>query len=259
MQPGIPESTSTTEIPLEPPAHPLVAALRNIRTRIIGGVLLIAPAMITFWIIFKLYELLRDYVMSPAARLVISLARDTNVETELPATFRYFVAPVFGLSIVLLTLYFLGLVVRSRLHRVMNWIFLHLPVVTTVYRAVSNVFSSIESQAFQRARFKRVVLVPYPHAGVRVAGFVTAIRRDPATQKKILCVYLPTAPFLTSGLVLLVPEESVINTSWTLEQALQATVSWGMAMPPEVPFESRSPARPASLEPPASAMPAGPA
>jgi uncharacterized membrane protein len=91
-------------------------------------------------------------------------------------------------------------------------------------------------------RPQRVVLIAFPHPGMRVPAFVTATCRDLETQKPLLCVYVPTTPVPTSGYFLLVPEEDVTELNWSPDQALQAIISAGLTAPPEVRYFKAPPA-----------------
>jgi uncharacterized membrane protein len=81
---------------------------------------------------------------------------------------------------------------------------------------------------------RRVVLVAFPHPGMKVPAFVTGSCRDLDTQKVLLCVYVPTTPVPTSGYFMLVPEEEVVELNWTPEETLQAIISAGLTAPPQV-------------------------
>ena len=71
--------------------------------------------------------------------------------------------------LVLGLLYLLGLFVQSQLYGIFNQILLRVPVVTTIYQAVLNVFQALESQR-KSAQYKRVVLVEFPQPRHAVAG-----------------------------------------------------------------------------------------
>jgi uncharacterized membrane protein len=111
---------------------------------------------------------------------------------------------------------------------------LKVPFVTTIYKAVRNVFVALRQDPSDTARFKRVVLVKFPHPGMRVPGFVTSSCKDEATGKIILCVYVPTTPIPTSGYMLLVPEDEITDLPWDLNETLQAIISGGISVPPKV-------------------------
>jgi uncharacterized membrane protein len=107
------------------------------------------------------------------------------------------------------------------------------PVISLVYNGVKSVFQALDKQPGKQ-RPQRMVLVAFPHPGMRVPAFVTSSCRDIETQKVILCVYVPTTPVPTSGYFLLVPEEEVTELNWSSEQALQTIISAGLTAPPEI-------------------------
>jgi uncharacterized membrane protein len=205
----------------------------SIRGRILGGLMLVLPILITLWVIYWLYSTLEKFVIDPLALLVLWQVRGRQPDMELPFWFEAYAAPVIAILVALLLLYGLGFFVRSRLRRGIDSVLLRVPVISVVYDGVRKVFRALEKQPGQR-RPQRVVLVSFPHPGTRVPAFVTSTCRDVATQKIILCVYVPTTPVPTSGYFLLVPEEDVIELNWTSDQALQAIISAGLTAPPEV-------------------------
>ena len=207
--------------------------LANIRGRIIAGLLLALPFFVTFWIVYWLYQTLDDYVMAPMARLVVRLAEGGAV--AVPTWFTTYVAPAVGLVTIGVFLYFLGFFAHSRLARLVDTILLRLPIVTPIYSAVSRTFQSIGGTG-DLTKFKRVVLVAFPQPGMRSPGFVTSSCRDQATGKTILCIYVPTTPIPTSGYMLMVPEEEVTELCWTLEETIQAVVSFGLTAPEQVQY-----------------------
>jgi uncharacterized membrane protein len=215
-----------------PPA-PRRGVIANIRGRIIAGLLLALPFFVTFWIVYWLYQTLDDYVISPAARLVVRLV-EGGAETP-PSWFTTWGAPLLGLITVGLFLYFLGFFARTRFARLFDQLVLRLPIVTSIYSAVSRMFQALGGPG-DMSRFKRVVLVSFPHPGMRSPGFVTASLRDQATGKTILCIYVPTTPIPTSGYMLMVPEEEVTELCWTLEETIQAVVSFGLSAPETVQY-----------------------
>ena len=210
----------------------LVAAVRN---RIMEGLLLVLPIAITFWIINWLYGILRSVILDAVIARVVDAAFGEGVEP--PAYFVKIVAPGIAILIVLMGLYILGLFLHSRLHRILDWVILHVPGVTVIYASVRKMFATLQSQR-DAPKYKRVVLVPFPHPGMKVPAFVTSSCLDVTTGKKILCVYVPTTPVPTSGYMLMLPEEDVTEISWTLDETLQAIMSGGISVPDKVEYFS---------------------
>jgi uncharacterized membrane protein len=209
-------------------------AWHGIRDRIVGGLLIVLPILITFWFIHWAYTGLEKYVIDPLALVVLWKVQGRS-DTELPYWFENYAAPVIAIIVALIVLYCFGFLVRSRLRRGIDWALLRVPVISIVYNGVRNVFHALEQQRGQK-RPQRVVLVDFPHPGMKAAAFVTATCRDLKTQKVILCVYVPTAPMPTGGYLLLVPEEEVTELNWSLEETLQTIISGGLTASPEVSY-----------------------
>ncbi len=147
------------------------------------------------------------------------------------------VSPLIAMILVLSLLYILGLFARSWVHRAIDWTLLHVPVVTTIYKAIRNVFQSLDNQ-LQGNSFKRVVLIPYPFEGSKVLGFVTKTLSDATTGQSIACVCVLTGVMPPAGITLFVPEENVVDVDWTVNQAIQAIVSGGITIPSVIHYTS---------------------
>lgn len=209
-----------------------------IRTRIVGGLILALPIAITFWIVYQLYLSLQAVVIAPMVWAIRRLVGAENME-GLPAWWQDFVAPLIAIAAALALLYFLGLFVSTRIAHAIDWLMSRVPLVTTIYQAVRGVFQSLATPD-GGSKFKRVVSVAYPHPGVRVPGFVMKSMRDLGTGRAILSVFVPFAPLPTSGFVLLVPEDEVIDLGWSVNEAMQGIVSGGLSMPATLRFEAKA-------------------
>jgi uncharacterized membrane protein len=218
----------------------LHAEWQRLRRRMVAGLLLVLPFLVTFWIVYWLYTLVNDYAIRPVAQLLVMLVQG-RTNGEMPGWFVNYTAPLIGIIVVLGLLYFLGFFARARAERILDAILLQLPIVTSIHKAVRQLFAAV-SGGGDLKRFDRTVLVEFPHPGMRVPGFVTATCRDVATNKTILCVYVPTTPVPTSGYMLLIPEENVTNLDWPLEQTIQAVVSFGITAPADVQYYRAQPA-----------------
>ena len=86
--------------------------------------------------------------------------------------------------------------------------------------------------------FKRVVLIEFPHPGIKAPAFVTSECTDLGTGEKILCVYVPTTPIPTSGYMLMVREKDVVPLNWDIEETLQGIVSGGITVPKNVTYSA---------------------
>ncbi|MGI9517860.1 MAG: DUF502 domain-containing protein [Pirellulaceae bacterium] len=221
---------------------------RLIRNRIVAGLFVALPLFITFLVLDWVYRVLLNTIIGPISRQLLRLffpaeAADTDGIQELPFWIEFILAPLAAVLVVLALLYIAGMFFRSRLHRLLDWILLTVPGVNVIYSAVKNVIDALGSSQSDTERFKRTVLVEFPHPGTKVPAFVTADCVDEDTGRKLLSVYVPTTPIPTSGYVLLVPEDEVVEIDWDLNETLQAIVSGGITMPPKVRYN-----RPQDLE-----------
>jgi uncharacterized membrane protein len=172
-------------------AHPartaFVQGWHKVRNRLLEGLLVILPLLVTLWVIHWLYTKLEYYVIDPLAVLVLWKARQLQKAPDLPYWFETYVAPIIAIFIALAILYCCGALAHSRLRRIIDQAFLRVPVVSHIYDAVRGVLQCLEKPSEQRTP-QRVVLVSFPHPGMRLPGIVTATCRDVVTGKALLCV-----------------------------------------------------------------------
>jgi uncharacterized membrane protein len=220
---------------VESVATPVRKGRRTIRERIVGGLLLSMPLLLTIWIITWIYSVLEDKLIDPLAAVVLWKLKWTTSSTELPYWFEKYAAPIIAIVLAVLLLYTLDLLADTRLRRAVGWSLKRLPIFSHIYNPLQQVFQSLEQGTEEQQR-QRMVLVTFPHPGVKLPAFVTGTCRDLRTQKIVLCVYVPTTPVPTSGFFLLVPEEEVTELNWNTEQTLQAVMSGGLTCPRDVTY-----------------------
>ncbi len=231
-----PGQTSPTgpSSPRDPRRPSFVQTFRN---RLIGGLIFALPIAITFSIVYWLLLTLERFVLNPLATLTTRMQayiRHYPALENLPPWWYDVASPLLAIFLGILTLYFLGLALRSWVYRLIEWFLMRVPIVNMIYRAVRNVVVSLGSQLQGGAGFQRVVLVEFPHPGLRSLGLVTNSLRDVATGRTILTVYIMTGFMPPAGFTLFVPEESVTNIAWNVNDTLQAIISAGLTTPPTI-------------------------
>jgi uncharacterized membrane protein len=83
--------------------------------------------------------------------------------------------------------------------------------------------------------FQRVVLLQYPRKGMWVMGLVATERDDTlglSSASQLLSVFIPTTPNPTSGFLVMVPPEEVVEVDYTVEEAFTFIVSSGIVGQP---------------------------
>lgn len=192
--------------------------MRTIRNRFIAGLLIIIPAAVTWWVIWKIFHSV-DSMLRP-------------VQQRIPAID----VPGIGFGVVLLLILltgifagnFIGRRIISRFERVLY----RLPIIRRIYTGVKEL-----SQLFiadRRMVFHRVVLIRYPHEYSRALAFVTddsARGLDNLVGSRVLSVFVPTTPNPTSGFLLIVPEDDVVTVPIDVEEGLKMVISGGVYVP----------------------------
>ncbi len=199
---------------------------KSIGTRAQGwfltGILTLIPIWIT-WVIFTFMLGQLSALGRPAARKVTEylgplagwFAGDA-MQTAL--------ALILTLSFILLigwaTSQFIGARLLALFDRIMQWI----PLVEKIYGATKKLLSVMQQKP---DGVQRVVLISFPHNEMKAVGIVTRTLTDVDTGEKIAAVYVPTTPVPTSGYLELVPLGQIIETDWTLDEAMTFIVSGG--------------------------------
>ena len=104
-----------------------------------------------------------------------------------------------------------------------------IPLVRSIYSAVKQVLHTIFSSDGQA--FRRVLLIEYPRKGLWSVAFQTAggIKKAEAQlQQQLLTVFVPTTPNPTSGFLLMVNKDEVIELEMSVDSALRFVISLGV-------------------------------
>ena len=107
-----------------------------------------------------------------------------------------------------------------------------IPLVSWVYTGVKKVAETLLSPVGQS--FRKVLLIEYPRKGIWSICFQTAAALDEVqarTEKEVVCVFVPTTPNPTSGFIMLIPKEDVIELDMTVDEALRMVISLGVVVP----------------------------
>lgn len=232
-----PNKSQTSQSPKPNKAVAKPSVWRVIRNRIIAGLFVALPLFITYAIIKWLYETLYTVAIGPISRFLLDIwYPDQDAH---PFAIEYLLAPATAFGLGLGLLFIAGMFFRSRLYYTVDWILNNVPGVNMVYSVVSNVFNALQRSQSGTENFKRVVLVQFPHPGMKVPAFVTSECREETTGETILCVYVPTTPVPTSGYMLMVPDSEVVSVDWDLQDTLQAIVSGGITVPEVVRYHPK--------------------
>lgn len=213
---------------------------RHVTRYVVIGALTLAPLWVS-WLVLNFILGLLYRAGSPGVAAAAALLRPmstTLADVLLHPAFRFVLAVVLTLA----TLYAVGWVATrvfgrqliARLEALVQ----RVPLVSAVYSATKRLIAVMRERP---AGLQRVVLISFPSPEMKTIGFVTRVLPDRATGRDIAAVYVPTAPNPTSGYIELVPVDQLIETDWTVEQAMRFVMTGGTDAPSELRFTREEP------------------
>jgi uncharacterized membrane protein len=205
---------------------------KDIRKRLVAGLLFIFPFFITFFVIKFLFGLVGG-ILSPVVKKIIILFGYSPPGSRIDE----FVITTVGFLLTFLALYFIGVFATNFFGKLILGYFeavLHkTPFIKNVYTS-SKQFLHIVSLPGRRS-FNRVVIVEYPRVGMNVIAFVTGSIKS-REGKELTSIFIPTTPNPTSGFLIYLPESDIVETSMTIEEGMKLIVSGGILVPEEIDF-----------------------
>ena len=200
---------------------------RHFWRRMTRGLLVIVPLLVTFIILRYLVAIIEN-LLSPIAMLLL---RAPYME-QVPAS--VFLAWTIGVSGVLAFLYVLGWIVtgdrgQRSVKVALNSILDRIPIVGKIYTVANQATEAISTP--MSTEYSRVVFLDWPREGVRAMGLVTGQFYVPTENRTMLAIYIATVPNPTSGMLAIIPEDEVIETDISVEDAMKIIFSGGIVLP----------------------------
>jgi uncharacterized membrane protein len=194
----------------------------SLRRLLVAGVLVWLPIIATVWVISFFVTLMdRTLLLLPTRYQPLTL-----LGYHLPG-----LGVIFAFVVVLLT----GLLVTNLIGRqlVGYWedLMQRIPLVRSVYGGVRSFTESVLSSSNS---FRQVVAVEYPRPGIWSIGFVTAddvAEVSRRTGQHVRCVFISTAPNPTSGFIILVPHDQLLQLDMSVDAAMKMIVTCGVVLP----------------------------
>jgi uncharacterized membrane protein len=174
----------------------------------------IAPALVTIWVVRFLFHFLDEWLRPVEVRILGRYIPGTG----LLATF------VLLYTVGLLAAHFLGRGIIRGTERLI----LRLPVIGDVYGSSKQIMEAVSNP--HAMGFRRVVSFEFPRPGMRAIGFVTRELTGEAGER-VYVVFMPTTPNPTTGFMIYLPVELAQDTGLSVDQALRMVVSGGMVTP----------------------------
>ncbi|MCR4424798.1 MAG: DUF502 domain-containing protein [Firmicutes bacterium] len=196
--------------------------MRRMRTYLLAGLIVLIPAVGTLYIAYLIFRVVDGWLGS-----------------HLIGVFGLFI-PGAGLIATLAIIMFVGLVatnfIGKRLIGFGDRIMSRIPIIRGLYGTIKQLTDAMFMQ--NSSLFKKVVLVEYPRKGIYSVGLLTGngayspVRRE--FDSPMVPVFLPSTPNPTTGWLIYVPREDLVELDISVEDGLKLIISGGVVAPNNV-------------------------
>ncbi|MEE4312227.1 MAG: DUF502 domain-containing protein [candidate division KSB1 bacterium] len=196
---------------------------KKVKGYFLTGLLVLFPFVMTVFIITWLFSKTDSILKGFLSRLM--------------ERFGLFAFPGMGLITVMVLIVLVGMIARNYLGRKIltlgDNIVTRIPLINRIYVAIKQISGAFLSE--KREVFKKAVLIEYPRKGIYSVAFFTQDTKGEVQEKlqprDVVSVFLPTTPNPTSGFLLFVTKDEIIDLSMSVEEALKLVISGGAIIP----------------------------
>lgn len=197
--------------------------LPTLRKYLLAGLLVWLPLGVTVLVVKALIDLMdRVLVFIP--------------EQFSPEALFGFRIPGLGVVLSLIVLFSTGVVVANlfgrRLVAIWESLLARIPLVNIIYSAVKQVAETLFAN--KGKSFRKVLLIEFPRKGIWAIAFYTGTvvgEVQDKTEQEVVNVFLPTTPNPTSGFLLMVAREDIIELDMPVEEGIKLIMSLGVIVP----------------------------
>jgi uncharacterized membrane protein len=190
-----------------------------IKKYFIAGLLIWIPILVTIFVL--------KFILSFLDNILSALP-----DAYQPANLFNVHIPGFGIVIALLIILLTGVLLTnifgSRVIVGLENLLQRIPMVRSLYSGTKQILTTLVSS--NGKSFRKVVLLQYPEEDVWSMGFLAGPAHSEVTQKcgePMLSVFIPTTPNPTSGFLVMVAADKVIELNIPIEDALKFIISLG--------------------------------
>lgn len=184
---------------------------------LVTGLIIIIPLWLTFFVVIILF----NWISSFTFPVISYFITDKPWIMTITKVVSFFISVASICLLGFLTNKVLGRTALNYFERLIEKV----PLVGTIYTAAKQFVNFLFGKDKNNS-FKEVIFVPYPNKDFYSAAFKTG--EQLVNGEKYVCAFMPTTPNPTTGFLLLVKEEDIVYTDYTVDQAFQFIISIGV-------------------------------
>jgi uncharacterized membrane protein len=205
----------------------------NFQRYIIAGLLTITP-LFAVWLVFNFFLNSLSFFGQPLA-VPLTTFIDQNLPSARPFVDNPTARWLMAVLVAVLALYVIGAiasrVIGQRLIGLFERIIARIPLVQTIYSAAKKLVDVLQQRP---GSDQRVVLIDWPHDGLKTVGFVMRIFTDAKTGEELAAIYVPSALNPTSGFLEIMPAAKLFFADIPTDQAMTMIISGGAIVPEKI-------------------------
>ncbi|WP_278921718.1 DUF502 domain-containing protein [Pseudophaeobacter profundi] len=198
----------------------------RLRSSFFTGIVVIAPVGLTVWLLWTVVGWV-DSVVLPLVPHTISPEQYIGINLR-------------GIGLIFFLIFTIvigwiakGIIGRSLIGFAENLVN-RMPVVRTIYSGIKQISETVFAQS--ERSFEKACLIQYPRRGIWAIGFISTTAKGEVsdstkTGDALMSIFLPTTPNPTSGFLLFVPKDDVIELEMSVEDAAKLVISAGLVYP----------------------------
>ncbi len=195
--------------------------LKHLRSFFFTGLLVLLPITITLKLVFWGFEK-ADRILGNLLHQI--LLRYFNYPKPIPG---------LGLIVLVILITLTGIFAKhylgKKLIAVGERILSKIPIFRSIYNTSKQIMDSFSNK--EKSAFRKVVLIEYPRPGIYSPGFLTGdapLETVDKTARRLVNVFVPTAPNPATGYLVFVPVEDVIMLDMSVEDGFKLVISAGI-------------------------------
>jgi uncharacterized membrane protein len=217
-------------------SHEHSSFIAKIRNDFIAGIAVLLPAVGTIWIVHFIVIKVNQALLDPILDLIAPLVpwADTVLITS--------AVKIIIFTLILVMIAVLGLLIKNffirQVLKLGETIVMKVPFVNKIYSAIQQISGSFLLR--KKDMFTKVVLIEFPRKGLFMLGLITAECEGMITQylpPRCINVFVPTTPNPTSGFLVMIPADQVVEVPMSVEDAMKTIISGGVVTGKETAFK----------------------
>ena len=197
----------------------------HFRNYFLTGIAVVLPLVLTVLVFHYMWNLADYAIVDPLYRIF-----PFDVDRRLAVLVIKTLILLLVLVVICLVGFATNLIIIKQAFKLGEGILARVPMVNRVYSVIKDISSTVFAQGKQRELFRSAILIEYPRKGLYSIAFITKASHPVLSEisgKDLVSVFLPTTPNPTSGVLLFLPREELVELPLSIEEAIKLVISAG--------------------------------